>query len=523
MRKVNCRPSRFSDVATKRVYAGSHDAWCEFARCFFILTVIIALAASLGGCSSIDLRPDTDVAPSRNAEHVWIAPASAASSIDSASQLQQLRILDEKGTVAAASDQSYDLPSLVDLALKLSPQTRHSWYTALEAQGRLGQSQARNYPQIGAESEGGYFKLPLEFPGNSLVVRNEAFLPQIKVSYDLLDFGRTRADERNAREQLITANYTFNQAVQDVVFQVERAYFTLSAAIASVTAAQANLDLADTARASVEKRHEVGLATMPQVLLARQVQAQAAYDLENAKSMVHDADAGLRQAVGVSANTEIRIEGGELDRMPKGLGDDVEALMTDTLKQRPEIAAKAASVHAADASIDRARSEYFPEIGVGGNYGQVIWSYTVNGGSRQTLNQPFYGAMMTLRWNLFTGFDRYYGVQKATAARDASRSELRLLQINAVAAVWRAYYDFLSAKRKRDAAEALLSSSDASFAANFESHRYGLATITDLISAEKDLMSARYTLIQAKADLLISSCTLAYATGAASRSSARMP
>jgi outer membrane protein TolC len=45
----------------------------------------------------------------------------------------------------------------------------------------------------------------------------------------------------------------------------------------------------------------------------------------------------------------------------------------------------------------------------------------------------------------FKGFDRYYGVHKATAQRDAARAELRSLQLNVTAAVWTAYYDYRSA------------------------------------------------------------------------------
>jgi len=71
----------------------------------------------------------------------------------------------------------------------------------------------------------------------------------------------------------------------------------------------------------------------------------------------------------------------------------------------------------------------------------------VNGGSRQDLNQPFYGAMLTLRWDLFTGFDRYYGVHKAMAQRNASRSQLKALKVDVIATVWKDYYHFLSAKR----------------------------------------------------------------------------
>ena len=128
-----------------------------------------------------------------------------------------------------------------------------------------------------------------------------------------------------------------------------------------------------------------------------------------------------------------------------------------------------------------------------------------------------------MRWDLFTGFDRYYAVQQATAEKGAAVSQLRAAQLDVIAQTWTAYYDFLSAKKKRDAAQALLDSSEESFAANFESHRYGLATITDLITAERDVMSARYTLIQSKADLLITSSNLLHATGAASAASARIP
>jgi outer membrane protein TolC len=116
------------------------------------------------------------------------------------------------------------------------------------------------------------------------------------------------------------------------------------------------------------------------------------------------------------------------------------------VKKRPDIAAQIAAVRAGDAAIDRARSEFYPEAEVSGNYGQIIWSYTVNGGHTQNLNQPFYGALLSLRWNLFTGFNRYYGVQKATAERSTARSELKALQLNVSTTVWTAYYDFLSAR-----------------------------------------------------------------------------
>ena len=492
----------------------------KIVRCLRAVFLTFTFAGSLEGCAALRFAPDSEVAPSGNADRVWMPPPSVTGENEAAPKLPDLRRFEETGAVPSQGTQAYNLPSLVDLALRTSPQTRHAWYAALQANAQLGQSKAPDYPQVDANAEGTYFKLPIQFPGQTLVIRNEAFLPQIKVSYDLLDFGRTRAIERGARDQLIAANFAFNQAIQDVVFNVQKAYFVLSAANASVRAAQANLKLARTSLDAVQERHQVGLATQPQILLAKQVKAQAVYDVENANSMVHDAEAGLRQTVGVAADTNITIQSAQLDHLPKNLGDDVEKLMADALKQRPDIAAQIAAVRGGDAAIAGATSEFYPEVELSGNYGQVIWSYTVNGGNTQNLNQPFYGALVTLRWNLFTGFDRYYGLQKATAERDAARTELKSLQLNVVAAVWTAYFDFLSAKKKHNAAEALLTASEESYQANLESHRHGLATITDLIGAERDLMAARYTLIQTKADLLVSSSALVHAIGASSLSSA---
>ncbi len=488
----------------------------SIVRASFSLSLALALVVSVIGCGSIRLNTDPDIAPGANVDRAWIPPQSVRVANVAAAKAEQVRNRGEINGLQEPGAGAYDLPAVVDLALRINPQTRHAWYAAQAAHAQLGQSHAGDYPKIYVEAEGGYLKLPLEFPGQTLAIRNEAFLPQIKVSYDLLDFGRTRAAQRGAREQLIAANFAFNRGIQDVVFNVEKAYYVLSAAKASVSAAESNLKLARTSLGAILERHEMGLATRPQILMAKQLEAQAVYDLENAKSMVHDAESGLAQAIGVASDVPIRVQNVDREKVPPVLGDDVEKLVDDAVRKRPDIAAQIAAVRAGDAAIDRAHSEFYPEVEISANYGQIIWSYTVNGGHTQDLNQPFYGALLTLKWDLFTGFDRYYGVLNATAQRNASRSELRSLEVEVIATVWKAYYHFLSAKKKYAASEALVAASQESYDANLESHRHGLATITDLISSERDLMTARYTLVQSKADLLVSSCALVYAIGAES-------
>jgi outer membrane protein len=491
-----------------------------FSKMVLSVVSIFAVLSSVPSCGSLDLNPDPEVAPSPDFTRIWSPSHSISAANEAAPKLSELRTIDENKRPPQLNPGGYDLPALVDLALGTNPQTRRAWYAAQAADAELGQSQAANYPKVSFDGEGGYLKLPIQFPGQTLVVRNEAFLPQIKASYDLLDFGRTRAAEHGAREQLIAANFAFNRAIQDVVFNVEKAYYVLSAAKASVSAAEANLALAHTSLAAIQERHQMGLATRPQILLAQQVAAQAVYDLENAKSMVHDAESVLYETIGVAPDVPINVQNVDLQNVPPNLSDDVQTFIADALKKRPDIAAQIAAIRASDAAIAGAKSEFYPEIGVSGNYGQIIWSYTVNGGHTQNLNQPFYGALLTLRWDLFTGFDRYYGVRKATAERDLARTELKSLELEVVGTVWRAYYDFLSARKKYDASEALLVASQESYTSNLESHKHGLATITDLISAEHDLMAARYTLVESRADFWVSASVLVHAVGAESASNA---
>lgn len=64
-----------------------------------------------------------------------------------------------------------------------------------------------------------------------------------------------------------------------------------------------------------------------------------------------------------------------------------------------------------------------------------------------------------------------------------------------------------------DLVDSLVAASQESYDANLETCRTGLSTIVELLTAERDLAGARYTLIQSKAELLTAYGTIAYAAG----------
>ncbi|MBX3027262.1 TolC family protein [bacterium] len=408
----------------------------------------------------------------------------------------------------------YDLPALIDLALRNNPDTRAAWESARQAAAAYGRSLAPYYPTLRAEAGARPVKRNLEaVPDAPLTVHLHAFEPEIALTYTLLDFGRTAQSAERARQQLLAANFRFNRRLQDVVFATQRAFYRLDAAKGLETAADRNLDLARTVLAASEQRLAVGLATKPEVLLARQLDAQARYDVENAVVGVKNGEADLALALGVRADRPLRIEP-LAAQAPETLAEAVESVIADALRDRPDLAARAAELRAAEAQVAKARADFLPTIGFRGAYGQQIWNYQAAAMSNLRANEPTYDTLFTLDWPLFTGFERANALREAEHATAAARAELAASELDAVAGVWRSYHDYRAAVRKVEFAAALLAASEDAYASTFATYKVGLSDIVELLTAARDLAAARYTVVLSRAEMLTTAAAVAYAAGA---------
>lgn len=409
---------------------------------------------------------------------------------------------------------TYDLPGVVDVALRNNPETRRSWEEARGAAARYGRSLSDFYPEVSVQASAGPSRFLFQNDPAPITIEQNQFTPQVELTWTLLDFGRRTQDAELARQQLLAANFAFNRKMQDVVFAAQRAFFALDAAKGMQRAAEKNLELARSVREAAEERLALGLATQPDVLLTRQVDAKAVYDLENASVLVSDAQAALALALGIPANAPLEIADLASQPLPRQLAVAVDDVIDAALEQRPDLAARMAQIRAGEAAVEKAKADFYPSIGFSGTYGEDIWRYRVNGAPRDDVAAPNYAWLVNLDWNLFEGFDRVNAVREAEAERDAARAELASLQLETTAAVWRAYFNYRAARKKFDYAEALLRASQDAYEANREGYGLGLNTIVELLTGERDLANARYLVVQTRAELLTRSAELAWAAGA---------
>jgi len=418
------------------------------------------------------------------------------------------------GQVLPDPASTHDLAGVVDVALRNNPETRRAWEEARGAAASYGRSLSEFYPEASVQASAGPSRFLFQASPRPLTIEQDQFTPQLELTWTLLDFGRRTQGAELARQQLLAANFAFNRTMQDVVFAAQKAYFALDAAKGMKRAAEKNLELARSVREAAEERLALGLATQPDVLLTRQVDAKAVYDLESARVLVSDAQATLALALGIPANAPFEIDDLTRHPLPRQLEVAVDDVIDTALEQRPDLAARMAQIRAGEAAVEKAKADLFPTIGFSGTYGEDIWRYRIDGAPRDDVASPNYAWMFNLDWDLFTGFDRLNAIREAEASRDAARAELASLQLETTAAVWRAYFNYRAARKKFDYAEALLRASQDAYDANLEGYGLGLNTIVELLTGERDLANARYLVVQTRAELLTRSAELAWAAGA---------
>jgi len=473
--------------------------------------------AGLTGCAYFaaqpELAPDRYAPPSSSRPWRPAADSRKDYAIPAAERAPD-RVAEPQPSTAPVGVPRYDLPELIAIALTNNPSTRVAWEQARAAAASWGASRAAYYPTVSTETPAGYTRELEPLPGSVGVLEQSYAEPSLRLTYLLLDFGRRSADDEMFRQQLAAANFTFNRALQTVVFQTQRASYALAAAKAGVVAAEQNLELARTDDGAVESRVELGLATDPALRLSRARVAQSQFDLANARLFVREAQANLALAIGLAANAPFDVESLDTQRLPAPVATEIGQLIADALRQRPDLAAQVASLHARQAGIQRARAAFYPSLNLRAGYGEQIWDFQLAGATTQKTLQPQYAGQITLTWDLFTGFKRQNLLRQAEADRAAAAASLQSGQLDAIAEVWRANYEFESTREKYAAAEALLAASQEAYAANLETYRQGLSTIVELLTAERDLANARFAMIQSTADLLTASAAVSYAIGA---------
>jgi outer membrane protein TolC len=319
----------------------------------------------------------------------------------------------------------------------------------------------------------------------------------------------------------VASNFAFNDVHRQLIYDVSLAYYQLLNAQGQEEAAGASLVNAQTVQQAAEERLRNGLATLPDVLEARSATAQAQYDLQAVLGAEQIARGNLATALGASASTLVRVQPLSEIPTPESVADTVEQAIFRALEQRPDLQARAAEVHLAQAERQQARSAFYPSLSLSVNpsaQSLYILQQTFPWGHTAALTG---GLTLSLNWTVFDGGARRNRLAqaeahileaeaRATAARDQIEDQ-----------VWTAYSNLITAFRQREAAIALITAATQSYSAALESYNYGVRNLLDVTNAQKVLAQSRSTDILARTQVLAALADLAFRTGDAIQANAR--
>jgi outer membrane protein len=421
-----------------------------------------------------------------------------------------------RSTPAFAPDanKTYTLPELINIAEQNNPDTRVAWENAKARAALLGISKATLYPTIAAlvvadSTRDNLFFAPLYYRQTI-----ETISGGLALDYTVFDFGRRIDEIAISRNNLLSANFLFNDTHRKIIYQVMAAYYRVLNTKGQEDAAEANLKNATTVRESAEARLNLGLATLPDVLEARSAEAQADYDLQAALGNSEIAHGDLASSIGISPLNPLKVESIQSLTIPQDLTSTVETSIDKALAQRPDLLQRVAELRAARAEVKEAKTAYLPTLTLGGD-GGLHKKYSTQNQTKgvYSSDQEFWDARLSLSWTLFDGFARESRLARARADQKQAAAELDSIRDQVENEVWTAYSNARTALRQQRAAAALLSAASSSYDAALQSYNYGVRSQIDVVSAQRTLANARTADVSARTNLLTGIAALSFQTG----------
>lgn len=398
---------------------------------------------------------------------------------------------------------------VVDRALCNNPQTRTAWANAKVSAAQVGAARAAYLPTLSASAsasrnraDGGTRVGGAALSGTTVYNAESGGL---SAGYLLYDFGARDATLESALQTLAAANFTQDATLQRVFLSAVQGYYQLFGARAAVEAAveaeRAGLESLKAATA----RYDAGTATPADKLQAQTAHSQAKLNRIQAEGNANNAEGALANAMGLDANRPVRYAAPALKAPDEQFDTNLDQLISDARRRRPDLAAAEAQVKAAQANAQAVRAAGMPTLSLSANA-----NYTDS-----SLSDPFHSQAIGLAISIpiFTGFNSTYQIRAAQARVDSQAAQRDSVRLQVALDVWQAHHNLSTGVQAVRSSNDLLASAAESERVALGRYKAGAGSIIDLVTAQSALASARQQNIQALYSLSIFKAALAQALG----------
>ncbi len=398
------------------------------------------------------------------------------------------------------------LADIIDIALGNNQETRASWFAARSAAADVGSKKGELLPSVDLEAT--ISRVKVSAVGGLFSFQQTTGEPSVSVRYLLFDFGGRSARIGEAEAALAAADWQHNATIQNVILAVQQAYLSYLNAKAQLEAADATVKEAQTNLDAAQRRREVGVATIADVLQAKTVLSRSILNRQTIAGRIQTLRGSLATAMGIPASTPF-----DVGTLPEALPvekveTEVAPLIERAVSQRPDLAAARWRAEKAAVHVGTIKAEGRPSVGLAASANRTYYLSTP--GNDYADN---WSASVNLTFPLFTGFTHTYDVRKAEADAEVSRSQAASAEQQVILDVWTAQAALETARQQVATTKDLLASATQSADVARGRYKEGVGSILDLLTAQAALAGARAQEIQARSDWLLAVAQLAHAIG----------
>ena len=419
---------------------------------------------------------------------------------------------------AAETDESLTIEESVAIALVVNPDisiavNRLAAFEAMVREARGGflptAFAEATYRRIDKPPTVNFDDVPFDLPAGMDsfdLWPNESYEAGFRAEQVLFAGGRVFNSYRMARAVSASVANDLEAVRNLLVYRVKEAYYTVLLARRFRDVAEHAAALLDTHMHDVSRYLEVGIVARVDLLRTEVEKADADQRFNRAQNAVDLAESAFNNLLNRSLDTPVRTEDA-LEYKPMEM--TLEDAAAQALQARPELAAAARNVTAAERGLASIRSEYLPTVALSGTYS---W----NKGTQLEIEGEDWHWTVGLvgRMKLWDGAAREARVAGAKAEQRRAVGELEKAR-NAVALeVRQAYLRLRDAEKNISVAEKAVTSADESYRISKLRYETGSGTNTDVLDAYTALVQAEGNRYQALYDYDVAVAKLQYAMGA---------
>ena len=319
----------------------------------------------------------------------------------------------------------------------------------------------------------------------------------------LMDFGRTSSLEQSARLRNASQNQNVTNTRAQVLVEVRRAYYRALASESVLRVSRATLDLRRLTLRQVTALAQSALRSTVDVSFAQVNESQAELDLFHAENDSTASHARLSAAMGYDRDQPFSLSD---EGLPPPLDPDVDALIEQAKRERPDLAALQLNREALDRYADAERRLRNPTVSAAAVAGvapirdeRLPETYSAAG---LNVNIP------VLNGGLFRARREEAQSRAAAAAKDVQDLSLQIARDVRVA-----WLDSNDAFRRLDVTARMVAQANEALRLAQARYDNALGSIVELNQAQLNQTSAEIAAAWAKYDYLSARAALSYSMG----------